>query len=108
MSAKAPLRLKLLALAIGLGLGLVAVEVTLRAMGMGFGNSPMEPDPVLHHVHPRNYTFVQQHPSGELGGFEIEYNREGRVFRGSNAAPVGPPPPAACRVALMGATSSSA
>ena len=53
-------------------------------MGMGFGNSPMEPDPILHHVHPRNYSFVQQHPSGELGGFEIEYNDEGRVYRGSD------------------------
>ena len=57
----------------------------LRAMNMGFGNSPMEPDPVLHHVHPKNYSFVQQHPSGELGGFEIEYNGEGRVYRGRAA-----------------------
>ena len=102
MSAKAPLRLKLLALVIGVALGFAAVEVTLRAMGMGFGNSPMEPDPALHHVHPRNYRFVQQHPSGELGGFAIEYDAEGRVFRGSKAAPIGPRPPAACRVALMG------
>jgi hypothetical protein len=99
--AAAPLRLKMAALAIGLALGLVAVEVTLRAMGMGFGNSPMEPDPVLHHVHPRNYSFVQQHPSGELGGFEIEYDGDGRVYRGSKAAPIGPSG-AACRVALMG------
>ncbi len=67
--------------AIGFGLVLAAIlsEIALRAMNMGFGNSPMEPDPVLHHVHPKNYSFVQQHPSGELGGFEIEYNAEGRV-----------------------------
>ena len=102
MTAPAPLRIKLLALAIGLLLGLLAVEVTLRAMGMGFGNSPMEPDVVLHHVHPHNYTFVQQHPSGELGGFEIEYNDEGRVYRGRNAAPLWPNGSPACRVALMG------
>jgi hypothetical protein len=101
MSA-APLRLKLIALALGVLLGFIAVEVTLRAMGMGFGNSPMEPDPVLHHVHPRNYTFVQQHPSGELGGFEIEYDGEGRVFRGSKAPAIGPDSPTGCRVALMG------
>ncbi len=99
---RGPLRLKLLALAIGIGLGFIAVEVTLRAMRMGFGNSPMEPDPVLHHVHPRNYAFVQQHPSGELGGFDIEYNGEGRVFRGSRTAAVGPDSPTACGVALMG------
>ena len=42
--------------------------------------------PVLHHVHPENYTFVQQHPSGELGGFEIQYNDEGRVYRGAPRA----------------------
>jgi hypothetical protein len=72
-------------------------------MGMGFGNSPMEPDPVLHHVHPRNYKFIQQHPSGELGGFEIEYDGEGRVFRGSQAPPLpAPATPPACRVALVG------
>ncbi len=102
MSSAAPLRIKLLALAVGILLGFVAVEVTLRAMGMGFGNSPMEPDPVLHHVHPSNYAFVQQHPSGELGGFEIEYNAEGRVFRGSKAPAIGPPKATGCRVALMG------
>ena len=102
MSSAAPLRIKLLALAVGILLGFVAVEVTLRAMGMGFGNSPMEPDPVLHHVHPSNYAFVQQHPSGELGGFEIEYNAEGRVFRGRNAPAIGPPKATGCRVALMG------
>jgi len=91
------------ALLIGLVAAFAVVEITLRAMGMGFGNSPMEPDPYLHHVHPRNYTFVQQHPSGELGGFEIEYNAEGRVFRG-RAASAGTDGGIAttCRVALMG------
>jgi hypothetical protein len=82
---------------------LLAAEMALRLAGMGFGNSPMEPDAYLHHVHPRNYKFVQQHPSGELGGFEVEYNGDGRVFRGTHAAPVTPPgatPP--CKIALMG------
>jgi hypothetical protein len=78
----------------------VVAELGLRAIGMGFGNSPMEPDAFLHHVHPRNYRFIQQHPSGELGGFEIQYNDEGRVFRGA-----GTPPSEGdgqCRVAFMG------
>jgi hypothetical protein len=93
---------RLLAMTVGLLLAFVGVEITLRAMGMGFGNSPMEPDPFLHHVHPRNYTFIQQHPSGELGGFEIQYNEEGRVFRGDAdraSSPAGSPQ---CRVAFMG------
>lgn len=89
------------ALLAGLLLSFVVVEVGLRVAGMGFGNSPMEPDPFLHHVHPKSYRFIQQHPSGELGGFEIEYNAEGRVYRGGGDAPEsgGRLP---CRVALMG------
>lgn len=91
---------KLLAAALSLVVAFVIVEVALRATGMGFGNSPMEPDPYLHHVHPRNYRFIQQHPSGELGGFEIRYNAEGRVDDGepARATPAG----ASCRVAFMG------
>lgn len=108
-------RFKLAALTIGVLASLAAAELGLRLMDLGYGNSPMEPDPYLHHVHPRNYKFVQQHPSGELGGFQIEYDAEGRVFRGSGATPAGSPagvsprggvaPPAMgarCRLALMG------
>lgn len=68
---------------------------------MGFGNSPMEPSPILHHVHPTNYSFIQQHPSGELGGFEINYNAEGRVYRGPSAGN-SEPANTDCRIALMG------
>lgn len=93
------LRFKLAALFIGLVVAALGAELMLRATGMGFGNSPMEPDPFLHHVHPKNYRFVQQHPSGELGGFEIEYNAEGRVYAGGAPAPATAKP---CRVALMG------
>jgi hypothetical protein len=92
---------RLFALGAGLLLAAIVTEVALRAMNMGFGNSPMEPDPVLHHVHPKNYSFVQQHPSGELGGFTIEYNPEGRVYRG-HAAGSTEPADAPCRIALMG------
>jgi hypothetical protein len=62
----------------------------------------MEPDPFLHHVHPRSYSFVQQHPSGELGGFQIRYDAEGRVVRNAPITidiPASAPP---CRVAVMG------
>lgn len=98
-----PLRFKLAALLLGLLAALVGAEILLRAANLGFGNSPMEPDPFLHHVHPKNYSFVQQHPSGELGGFSIEYNADGRVFRGLSAPPLRPAgAPASCRVAVMG------
>jgi hypothetical protein len=93
-------RFKLAALFVGLALAFIVVEAGLRLSGMGFGNSPMEPDPYLHHVHPKNYRFVQEHPSGELGGFEIEYDSEGRVYAGRNATPV--EAPATCRIAIMG------
>jgi len=96
------LRFKLAALLLGLLAAMAGAELALRLANMGFGNSPMEPDPFLHHVHPRNYQFVQQHPSGELGGFEIEYDADGRVFRGKKAAPVIAEASATCRVALMG------
>lgn len=92
---------RLAAVAFSLLIATACAEVALRAINMGFGNSPMEPDPVLHHVHPKNYSFIQQHPSGELGGFEIEYNAEGRVYRGRNA-PMIEPANAECRIALMG------
>ena len=91
---------KLLALTLGALVSLVLAEGVLRAMGMGFGNSPMEPDQFLHHVHPKSYKFIQQHPSGELGGFQIEYNADGRVYRGAGSPP--PPANAECRIALMG------
>src|SRR5687767_13478954 len=93
-------RFRLLALALGLLIALAGVEIALRILGIGYGNSPIESDPVIHHVHPRNYTFVQHHPSGELGGFEITYNSEGRVFSG--AADAGTSTPGDCRIAFMG------
>jgi hypothetical protein len=99
---------RLAAGAIGIVLSLLVAELGLRASGMGFGNSPMEPDRFLHHVHPKNYHFVQQHPSGELGGFRIDYNNEGRVVGSSQGVPAKVPLDGsragsrACRVALMG------
>jgi lysophospholipase L1-like esterase len=96
------LTFRLAALFSGLLLAFVVIEIGLRAMGMGFGNSPMEPDAFLHHVHPRNYRFIQQHPSGELGGFEIQYNDEGRVYRGDATRPQAATGSLPCRVALMG------
>lgn len=94
-------RFRFVAIGLGLVAAFVLVEIGLRLLGLGFGSSPMEPDPILHHVHPRNYSFRQQHPSGELGGFDTFYDSEGRVFAGpgrDRRAPVA----SRCRVALMG------
>lgn len=85
----------------GVAVALGGLETTLRLLDLGYGSSPVESDPFLHHVHPRNYSFIQRHPSGELGGFDIEYDAEGRVFRGRNVAPTGPAN-ATCRIAIMG------
>lgn len=94
---------KFLAVLLGVGLAVLLTEAALRIAGLGYGSSPMESDPYLHHVHPKNYVFVERHPSGELGGFEVEYNAEGRSFRGSRATPVVPPgTKLPCRIALMG------
>lgn len=94
---------KLIAILIGLLMATLLTEVGLRVTGMGYGSSPMESDPYLHHVHPKNYTFVEHHPSGEFGGFEIEYNAAGRPYRGRRSSPVVPAGTTLpCRVALMG------
>ena len=94
------LRYRLAAVAGSLLLSIALVEIALRLMNLGLGNSPIESDPYLHHVHPKNYQFVQQHPSGELGGFTIKYDDARRVIRNH------PLPPAAgvsnCRIAFVG------
>jgi hypothetical protein len=95
-------RFRIVALGMGSLMAFVLVEIALRFMGLGFGSSPMEPDPVLHHVHPKSYAFRQQHPSGELGGFDTFYNAEGRVFAGPGRELPAPATPPGCRVALMG------
>lgn len=51
-------------------------EVTLRLFGIGYGTAPLESDPYLHHVRPRNYSYRVHTPSGEYGGHEVHYNME--------------------------------
>lgn len=94
------IRARLLVLVCSVLVSLGLVEVGLRAANLGLGNSPIESDPYLHHVHPKNYTFVQQHPSGELGGFTISYDEARRVVRSlsESSASTGLP----CRIAFMG------
>lgn len=93
-------RYRLAAVAGSLLLSVALVEIALRLMNLGLGNSPIESDPYLHHVHPKNYEFVQQHPSGELGGFTIKYGAERRVIRNTPLPPAAPTP--GCRIAFVG------
>lgn len=101
MSRARSARFKVSAILVGFAVAVLLTEIGLRILGFGFGNSPMEPDPVLHHVHPKNYTFRQFHPSGELGGFDTYYDASGRVVASFNPARE-PSTPGNCRVALMG------
>ena len=94
------IRYRLAAIAVSVALSLVAIEGALRAMSLGLGNAPIETDPFLHHVHPESYSFVQQHPSGELGGFTIRYDAQRRVV-GERPAPQ-PTGGVPCRIAFMG------
>lgn len=90
---------KFLWLAAGLSLltGILLVEGTLRWLGIGYGNAPFDPDPVLHHVNPRNYSYQSYSPTGEYGGFETSFDAEGwRVLPRSTS------PSPTYRFALMG------
>ncbi len=53
------------------------LEVGLRILGIGYGNSPLNADPDLHHVHPKDYCFLSHTPSKEFGGFQVCYDQEG-------------------------------
>jgi len=58
---------------------LIIVEVALRALNIGFGNTPLNPDPVFHHVHPGDYRFVSYSSTGEYEGYEVYLDEAGRV-----------------------------
>ena len=57
---------------------LVILEIVLRLLGYGYNNSPADPDPVLHHVHPANYLYKLYTPGEEFGNFMVYYDSLGR------------------------------
>ena len=57
---------------------LAITELTLRILGYGYNNSPADPDPVLHHVHPANYLYKLYTPGGEFGDYMVYYDSLGR------------------------------
>jgi lysophospholipase L1-like esterase len=78
---------------------LVLVEIMLRVAGIGYGNSPLESHPVLHHVHPANYTFRAYTPAAEYNSFTITYDERGLRKHNVPRLPVSD---SAYRVAFMG------
>lgn len=56
---------------------LVLFEIFLRIIGFGFGAAPVISDNNLHHIHPKNYTYLSYHPTGEFGGHIIQYDNNG-------------------------------
>ena len=56
---------------------LVFAEFILRLAGIGYGNSPIEVNQRLHHLHPKNYEFTWYHPAGEYMEHKIYYDEFG-------------------------------
>lgn len=80
-------------------LATIAAELTLRATQFGFLNAPTVSDPVVHHVHPRDYLFRSYDPGGDFGGHQIRYDGEGcRIDPSTPDAATG----REVRLALMG------
>jgi len=62
----------------GLIVAVVLAESTLRLLEIGYGNAPLESDFLLHHRHPKGYTFRVHIPSNDYGGHLIRYDLDGR------------------------------
>jgi hypothetical protein len=73
-------------------------EIALRVADYGPGHAPLDPDRLLHHVHPKNYRYLAYSRTGEYGGFHVDFDRDGIRIGGTA------PQTAAsdCRIAFMG------
>src|SRR5687768_8285119 len=59
---------------------LAILEIVFRKLDFGYGNSPLDSDRILHHVHPKNYSFNSYNPNNEYGGFKIYYDEYGNRY----------------------------
>jgi lysophospholipase L1-like esterase len=80
---------------------LLTFEMVLRVMKIGYGNIALVSDPLLHHVHPKNYTFLSYSSTGEYGNFLVHYDNEGLICNPSYEARKVVKNPA-IRIAFMG------
>ena len=58
-------------------------EFFLRILKIGYNNAPLNPSNLVHHEHPRNYSFTAYSPEGEWDNFEIKINELGDRIVGS-------------------------
>lgn len=67
------------AILMSLGVMLLAGEGILRLTGKQYIFSRVVSDPVLHHVHPPNFSYIAHHPIGEFPDHTVRFDSEGRV-----------------------------
>lgn len=87
-----------LSVALGIVVPLVAAEIALRVLGIGYGGARVDSDPVFHHVHPKNYSFVSFSPVGEWNGGRYYFDEDGLVAKQGQPRDDGAP----CRIAFLG------
>jgi hypothetical protein len=59
---------------------LIVVEIVLQIANIGgYGSAPLNPDPVLHHVHPSDYQFISYSSVGDFDPIEISYDEDGLI-----------------------------
>jgi lysophospholipase L1-like esterase len=76
-------------------------ELVLRVFDYGPGHAPLNADPVLHHVHPKDYRYLAYSKTGEYGGFNVYFDKDG-LRAATPEMRAAKEKPADCRVAFMG------
>ncbi len=87
---------------VGLLILLALGELVLRVFDYGPRHAPLNADPVLHHVHPKDYGYLAYSKTGEYGGFHVYFDKDGLRAAGPEMRAANEEKPADCLVALMG------
>lgn len=63
-----------------LGVFLLLFEIVLRVYGLGYDSAAFEPDRIYHHIHKKNYHFVNDNPAEkEYTGIRVYFDKDGCV-----------------------------
>lgn len=54
----------------------IVIEIVLRVAKIGYGSAPLEHSPVFHHVHPKNYSYLNYSAQKEFSN-PIYYDNQG-------------------------------
>lgn len=74
------IKFKILSVLLAVVFVFAVFEIVLRIQGMGYDNAGFENDKILHHVHKKDYVFVNDNPADlNSENFEIYYDEEGCV-----------------------------